>query len=306
MVADAEQDRACARARRFPARGSALATLFSAHFCLPPFQKLYLTASLATAVMCMDISDFNQGDNATIWTWPCGSGSNTNEVWTVNANSIVSGQASAKCLRAGYTSESGVAGKGSVVTTATCDGSPAQGFVYSAATGIITHTASGLCVDADTKVEWCANSARSNWTICDSSADINARAADIVARLSLADKIQALGTGAPALPSVGLPAYKCVAALGREGLRRFRAALSLSQQEMAGGDCFAVRHPFARSPPRRPPPPRAQLVERSDSRNFACVLFVQAACGIEHGAADHDELLLQQDALDQDGQPDRA
>jgi hypothetical protein len=193
-----------------------MATLLSAHFCLPPFQKLYLTASLATAVMCMDISDFNQGDNATIWTWPCGSGSNTNEVWTVNANSIVSGQASAKCLRAGYTSESGVAGKGSVVTTATCDGSPAQGFVYSAATGIITHTASGLCVDADTKVEWCANSARSNWTICDSSADINARAADIVARLSLADKIQALGTGAPALPSVGLPAYKCVAALGRE------------------------------------------------------------------------------------------
>jgi len=52
---------------------------------------------------------------------------------------------------------------------------------------------------------WCSN--HSTWLICDPSADINARAADIVSRISLADKIQALGTSTPGLPSVGLPAY---------------------------------------------------------------------------------------------------
>ena len=209
-----------------------------------------------------------------MWTWPCSEGSGSNEFWTVNANSIVSGQASAKCLRAGYTTEAGAAGKGSVVTTATCDGSPAQGFVYSAATGVITHTASGLCVDADTKIEYCTNSARANWTICDSSADINARAADIVSRLSLADKIQALGTGTPALPSVGLPAYKCVC----------RAAWPTG--------CRAVGAAVTRRSLAAPTPRRAQRVVGSHARHFARVVLVQAARGVQHGAAHHDVMFL--------------
>ncbi len=52
---------------------------------------------------------------------------------------------------------------------------------------------------------WCDGHA--NWTVCDPTAPLDARAADIVSRLSLSDKIAALGTSTPALPSVGLPAY---------------------------------------------------------------------------------------------------
>ena len=185
--------------------GSAAAQSWS---LTPNHTKLYLTSSLTSGTpMCMDISDFDQADNATIWTWPCGSGSGTNEDWQINANSIVSGQASAKCLRAGYTSDTGAAGVGSVVTTETCAATPAQGFVYSAATGLITHTASGLCVDGATVVSYCEQAAHSNWTICDVSADMTARAEDLVARMTTADKITALGTDAGVLPSIGLPAY---------------------------------------------------------------------------------------------------
>ena len=42
---------------------------------------------------------------------------------------------------------------------------------------------------------------------CDATLDIDARVADAVARLSLAEKISALGTGTGALPSLGLPPY---------------------------------------------------------------------------------------------------
>jgi len=42
---------------------------------------------------------------------------------------------------------------------------------------------------------------------CDHTLDINARAKDAVARLSLSEKISALGTNTPALKSLGLPSY---------------------------------------------------------------------------------------------------
>ena len=42
---------------------------------------------------------------------------------------------------------------------------------------------------------------------CDFTLGINERAADIVSRLSIPEKIDALGTGTGPLPSVGLPAY---------------------------------------------------------------------------------------------------
>jgi beta-D-xylosidase 4 len=54
---------------------------------------------------------------------------------------------------------------------------------------------------------WCQSSPQSSWPICNPSTDIDTRAADIVSRISLPDKINALGTGTPSLPSIGLPAY---------------------------------------------------------------------------------------------------
>ena len=42
---------------------------------------------------------------------------------------------------------------------------------------------------------------------CDATLDIDARVADAVSRLTIAEKISALGTGTGALPSLGLPPY---------------------------------------------------------------------------------------------------
>jgi hypothetical protein len=159
-------------------------------------------------VYCVDIENFDTGDNATVWTWPCGDGSKTNEFWTVSASSIQSQEnPGQKCLTAGYPG-SPAPSVGTPITTADCSSSdPGQTLAFNSATGQIVHTPTGLCVDSGTPIDWCQSADHSTWTICDVTADIDARAADIVSRISLADKIQALNTGTPSLPSVGLPPY---------------------------------------------------------------------------------------------------
>jgi beta-glucosidase-like glycosyl hydrolase len=56
-------------------------------------------------------------------------------------------------------------------------------------------------------VNWCGTAPQSSWDICNYALSLDTRSADIVQRLSLSDKIQALGTGTPALNSIGLPSY---------------------------------------------------------------------------------------------------
>ena len=141
-----------------------------------------------------------------VYTWPCGDGSGKNEAWTITASSIASQQTPSTCLAAE------VGEVQARVTTAACSSTdPLQQLAYSAATQLIVHVPSGLCVDAGTPLppeQWCQKPAQANWTVCNPNAALDDRAADIVSRLSLADKIAALGTGTPYLPSVSLPAYQ--------------------------------------------------------------------------------------------------
>jgi len=53
----------------------------------------------------------------------------------------------------------------------------------------------------------CLNSTFKSAKFCDATVGIDERAADIVQRLSIVEKIDALGTNTGPLPSVGLPAY---------------------------------------------------------------------------------------------------
>ena len=105
---------------------------------------------------------------------------------------------------------------GSLVTTANCSASdPNQQLAFSAASSRIVHVPSGLCVDSSSTPpappSYCEQAAHASWTFCNPNAALEDRAADIVSRLSQADKIAALGTATPALSSVGMPAYQwCV------------------------------------------------------------------------------------------------
>ena len=157
--------------------------------------------------MCVDIEGFNTNPGAEVYTWPCGDGSKANELWTIGASSITSQQTPPTCMAV-----AGPAAVDAQVTTAVCNpADPLQTLAFNQTTGLIVHTPSGLCVDGGTTLppeDWCAEPAHANWTICDPNAALDDRAADIVGRLALADKIQALGTGTPRLPSVGLPAYQ--------------------------------------------------------------------------------------------------
>ncbi len=55
---------------------------------------------------------------------------------------------------------------------------------------------------------WCAATPQSAWAVCDPTQSLDARAADIVGRLSLSDKLASLVTATTALSSVGLPSYQ--------------------------------------------------------------------------------------------------
>ena len=61
---------------------------------------------------------------------------------------------------------------------------------------------------ADPSQNFCAQAPQSGWVFCNPAAGLDARAADIVGRLTLEDKINATVSASPALPSVGLPAYQ--------------------------------------------------------------------------------------------------
>ena len=73
------------------------------------------------------------------------------------------------------------------------------------ATALLSAAAGALATVPST---WCSSAPPSGWPICNTQLALDVRSADIVSRLSLADKISALGTGTPALNSVGLPSYK--------------------------------------------------------------------------------------------------
>jgi len=170
---------------------------------------LTLTASLSSQPMCIDIEDYSTQPGATVWTFPCGKGSKLNENFDVGATSITSRQTPPTCLVAQFASP------GALVTTALCSATdPLQALSYSSSTGLIT-LGSGdaqLCVDSNAPPmplpPWCSLTPQSGWPICDPKQSLDARAADIVGRLSQDDKIAALVTATKALPSVGLPPYQ--------------------------------------------------------------------------------------------------
>ena len=174
-------------------------------------KNIYTTSSFTSgSPMCIDIADFNTGVNATVYTWPCGQGgASTNEAWSVTTNSIQSQDANpGMCLVVGNPGDP-PASFGSVITTAVCDSnSTSQTLHFDSATGRIIHTPTGLCVDAGTQPPpFCQISNHATWTVCDPSATLADRAADLVSRLSIADKLSSLITHTPALSSIGLPAY---------------------------------------------------------------------------------------------------
>ena len=169
-------------------------------------QAIFLTATKGdNPPSCIDINGFNTKPGAEIYTWPCGSGgAGANEVWAIAGSQIKSGQTPPTCLCAAG------AFLFSAVTTCNCDPTdPLQTLLLDASSGLIHHTPTGLCVDAGTpQPPFCSRPPQNNWTICNPNAAIDDRSADIVSRLTVADKIQALGTDTPPLPSVGLGAYQ--------------------------------------------------------------------------------------------------
>jgi hypothetical protein len=120
-----------------------------------------------------------------------------NEDFAISANSIKSMQTPPTCLSVAAPNVSYVI-NGTALTTAECDASdPLQQLAYSPSTKLIVHVPTGLCVDAGSALppqNFCGILDHATWPFCNPDAPIDTRAADIVSRISLADKFQALGT----------------------------------------------------------------------------------------------------------------
>jgi hypothetical protein len=136
---------------------------------------------------------------------------------------------------------------------------------------------------------WCNSAPPSGWDVCNPSLSLDVRSADIVSRLSIADKIKALGTGTPALSSINLPQYKQV---------REPNPSIVTHEASSNHTGLAVSVSLALRPP-------SQLVVGGDARDLAHGRQPAHAVGVQHDPADHGELRVQPLPLARDGQPDR-
>ena len=172
-------------------------------YALSPNKTRILVVSPGPAY-CLDVAGA-AAPGSTVRAWPCGA-DGRGEDWAVGAATIASALAPDLCVSAAP----GAVFNGTPVVTGSCAGAGAA-FALDAASGRITHTPSGLCVDNGAPVRsppFCSLAPQSAWPFCDATLGLDARAADIVARLSLADKINATVSGSPHLGSVGMPAYQ--------------------------------------------------------------------------------------------------
>ena len=183
-----------------------------------------LAVATSTPAFCVDIANFDTNPGAQVYTWECGRGSKLNEFWQISPAQLKSRQVPPTCLAATASAA------GARVTTALCNAAdPLQAFSFSASSGLLALGASGLCADTNgTYVEspWCTLAPQKAWPICDGARGLDERAADIVGRLSAADKIAALVTATAPLGSIGLPSYQwwseATHGIGGPGVRHTR------------------------------------------------------------------------------------
>ena len=183
--------------------------------CSPsPFQtfnytkkKLQLTGDahpLWSSEWCMSTNngiDFLPVANATgLMTSPCGS------AFTVSLGNGAVALADGSGLCAAVAGAASPALPGVMLALAPCaPGAPAQAFAFDAASGALTHTPSGLCVDAGSRTKGCEpGSLGAALPFCDSSLPLDARVADLVARISFDEKAAMLSTASGGAPGIGV------------------------------------------------------------------------------------------------------
>jgi hypothetical protein len=149
------------------------------------------------------INSLPTAPNASLYSSPCGSGLRL-QLDAGGARSAVQVVGQALCVA---TVGEGAALAGVGLRLAPCDTplSDAQGFSWEAATGTLTHVASGLCLDSGSRFRGCAaGGPAALLPFCDSSAPLPARVADLVSRLSLDEKIAMLATPSGGSATLGV------------------------------------------------------------------------------------------------------
>ena len=159
--------------------------------------------------------------------------------------------------------------------------------------------------------KWCAASPQSAWPVCDPLRSLDDRAADVVSRISLADKIQllsggqypgggsnVLAKGIPA-PSIGLGPCVCMRPPPPTHTHPARPHPRLLVVPPTTPTTAAT------APPVQPPSPPAQVQLGVGSDAWPPVRGVQRGSPgrHQHGASHHHELLLQPHAVARDGKP---
>ena len=153
------------------------------------------------------IGTLTPAPSSTLFTSPCGSALAVTLTTPASRSSIAvaSGPGVGLCV----TVPAPGALPGVQLTLEPCEGGAAppdaQAFSYDAVGRALTHAASGLCVDAGTRAKACeAGSRGAGLPFCDAAAPVDARVADLVGRLSFAEKVAMLATPSGGAPGVGV------------------------------------------------------------------------------------------------------
>jgi hypothetical protein len=137
-----------------------------------------------------------------VFTSPCGSAFALTLSPDAPRTALALADGSGLCL------EAAAAQRGTLLRLAPC-ASPtpdAQAFSYASATGTLLHAPSGLCVDAGSRFRACggAGAPGAGLPFCDATLAVDARVADLVARLSFDEKVSMLATPSGGSPSLGV------------------------------------------------------------------------------------------------------
>jgi beta-glucosidase-like glycosyl hydrolase len=157
-------------------------------------------ASEASAPLVWDISGPSNATGTLVHVWGSYTPIHPNQQWTVSAGAIVSAY-NGMCLAAT------LAGIGAPLVIAPCNASdPLQAFAYDAGNATFTFPAvPGLCIQGGATTATCDVAPFSTYPYCNASLPTPQRVADLVARMTLAEKAAALDSGVPAIPRLGVP-----------------------------------------------------------------------------------------------------
>jgi len=156
---------------------------------------------------CVDISNYGTDDGSNIWLFTCHTNdtdpTHQNQEWTYNSNGTITSVMSGKCMN----SQNFGTTDGTNVELDSCSGTDDQKWIYKKGEDMtIRQVRSGLCLDVGSMAD-CTQKPWSTYGYCNYKLTADARAADLVSRITLEEKVNLMLNDKNGVPRLGVPPF---------------------------------------------------------------------------------------------------